>query len=40
MIEALRTPDDAFAAVPNFAYAPHYFDDLRGFPQIGSFTTQ
>jgi haloalkane dehalogenase len=31
MIEALRTPDDAFAAVPNFAYAPHYVDDLRGF---------
>jgi pimeloyl-ACP methyl ester carboxylesterase len=31
MIEALRTPDAAFAAVPQFAYDPHYVDDLRGF---------
>jgi haloalkane dehalogenase len=31
MIEALRTPDAAFAAVPDFAYAPHYLEDLRGF---------
>jgi len=28
---ALRTPDEAFAAVPDFAYAPRYLDDLRGF---------
>jgi pimeloyl-ACP methyl ester carboxylesterase len=31
MIEALRTPDAAFAAVPDFAYAPRYLDDLCGF---------
>ncbi len=31
MIEALRTPDAAFAAVPDFAYEPHYLDDLGGF---------
>jgi pimeloyl-ACP methyl ester carboxylesterase len=29
--EALRAPDEAFAAVPDFAYAPRYVDDLRGF---------
>jgi haloalkane dehalogenase len=31
MIEALRTPDAAFAAVPDFAYEPRYLDDLGGF---------
>ena len=30
-IETLRTPDSAFAAVPDFAYEPHYRDDLAGF---------
>lgn len=30
-IETVRTPDEAFADVPDFAYAPRYADDLRGF---------
>jgi haloalkane dehalogenase len=29
--DALRTPDAAFAAVPDFPYAVHYADDLPGF---------
>jgi pimeloyl-ACP methyl ester carboxylesterase len=28
---ALRTPDEAFAAVADFGYAPQYVDDLRGY---------
>jgi haloalkane dehalogenase len=31
MIEALRTPEDRFANLPGFAFAPHYRDDLAGF---------
>ena len=30
-IEALRTPDDRFNALPAFPYRPHYLEDLRGF---------
>jgi len=30
-MEALRTPDDRFADLPGFAFAPHYRDDLKGF---------
>jgi len=30
-IEALRTPDEAFAAVPDFAYASHGLEDLPGY---------
>ena len=30
-MDALRTPDERFATLPGFAYAPHYVDDLRGF---------
>lgn len=30
MAEALRTPEERFAALPGFAFAPHYRDDLRG----------
>ncbi len=30
-MEALRTPDDRFANVPDFAWAPHYVDDLPGY---------
>ena len=26
----LRTPDERFAGLPGFAYAPHWIDDLRG----------
>ena len=29
-IEALRTPDDRFAGLPGFAWAPSYADDLPG----------
>jgi haloalkane dehalogenase len=31
MVDALRTPDDRFAGLPDFSYAPHYLDDLNGF---------
>jgi haloalkane dehalogenase len=31
VIEALRTPDAAFAAVPDLSYAVHFLEDLRGF---------
>ncbi len=34
MNAALRTPDDAFDALPDFAYAPRYVDDLRGFETL------
>jgi haloalkane dehalogenase len=30
-VDALRTPDDAFARVRGFEYAPKYVDELRGF---------
>jgi pimeloyl-ACP methyl ester carboxylesterase len=30
-IEALRTPDDRFAALPGWSYAPHYLDALPGY---------
>lgn len=30
-MDALRTPDDRFAGLPNFAYSPHYLEDLPGF---------
>ncbi len=33
-IESLRTPDAAFANVPDFAYAPRYADDLPGFAPL------
>ncbi|MGO8920382.1 MAG: haloalkane dehalogenase [Stellaceae bacterium] len=31
MTEALRTPDEQFAALPGFAFAPHYCADLAGY---------
>lgn len=30
-IEALRTPDERFAAIPDFDYPVHYIDDLPGY---------
>lgn len=30
-IEALRTPDERFAKLPDFAYPPQYVDDLLGY---------
>ena len=30
-IDALRTPEDRFRDLPDFAYEPHYVDDLPGF---------
>jgi haloalkane dehalogenase len=30
-IDALRTPDDRFAGLPGWPYAPHYVDDLPGY---------
>ena len=29
-MDVLRTPDERFANLPGFAYAPHYVDDLAG----------
>lgn len=34
MIEALRTPDDRFADLPGFPFAPHYAEDLPGYPGL------
>ena len=31
MIDALRTPDERFANLPDFPWAPHYIDDLPGY---------
>lgn len=28
---ALRTPDERFASLPGFPFAPHYLDDLQGY---------
>jgi pimeloyl-ACP methyl ester carboxylesterase len=33
-MEMLRTPDERFRALPGFAWAPHYVDDLPGFERI------
>ena len=30
----LRTPEDRFEALPDFAFAPHYLGDLPGFPDV------
>jgi pimeloyl-ACP methyl ester carboxylesterase len=30
-MDALRTPDERFASLPGFAFAPRYVDDLAGF---------
>ncbi len=30
-IKAIRTPDDRFADLPGWRYAPHYVDDLKGY---------
>ncbi len=34
MIEALRTPEDRFAGLPGYAFAPHYLDDLKGYERL------
>ncbi|WP_102127500.1 haloalkane dehalogenase [Deinococcus planocerae] len=31
MTDVLRTPDDAFRALPGYPFAPHYLDDLPGY---------
>jgi len=33
-IEAVRTPDGRFAALPGFPFAPHYLDELPGYPRL------
>lgn len=33
-IEALRTPDDRFDSLPDYAFEPHYIDDLPGYPSL------
>ena len=30
-MEVLRTPDDRFADLPGYGFAPHYVDDLKGY---------
>jgi haloalkane dehalogenase len=34
MTEALRTPDDRFADLPAYPFAPHYRDDLAGYEDL------
>jgi hypothetical protein len=31
MTEAVRTPDERFAKLPGYAFAPNYRDDLKGY---------
>lgn len=31
VLQALRTPDDRFADLPDYPWAPHYIDDLPGY---------
>ena len=33
-IDFLRTPDERFAALPGYAFAPHYIDDLDGYAPL------
>jgi haloalkane dehalogenase len=33
-MKILRTPDERFALLPFFPYAPHYVDDLPGYPGL------
>lgn len=33
-VEALRTPDERFAGLPDFAYAPHYIEGLPGYESL------
>jgi pimeloyl-ACP methyl ester carboxylesterase len=33
-IESLRTPDERFAILPGFPYAPKYLEDLEGYPGL------
>lgn len=33
-MDALRTPDDRFAGLPGYPFAPRYFDDLPGFAHL------
>ena len=33
-IAAVRTPDERFAALPGFPFAPHYLDELPGYPRL------
>ena len=33
-IEALRTPEERFAVLPEFPYRPHYLDDLDGYESL------
>jgi haloalkane dehalogenase len=31
LMDVLRTPDDRFADLPGYAFAPHFLDDLKGY---------
>ena len=33
-IDFLRTPDERFATLPGYAFAPHYIDDLDGYSPL------
>ncbi|MCU0940673.1 MAG: haloalkane dehalogenase [Burkholderiaceae bacterium] len=33
-IEAVRTPDERFVALPGFPFAPHYLDEMPGYPGL------
>ena len=34
MLDILRTPDERFANLPGYAFAPHYIDDLAGYRDL------
>jgi hypothetical protein len=35
LMDVLRTPDDRFADLPGYAFAPHYSDTLEGYEGLG-----
>ena len=34
MSDVLRTPDERFANLPGYPFAPHYISDLAGYPGL------
>ena len=34
MPSVLRTPESRFAALPGYPFAPHWLDDIAGFPGV------
>ncbi len=38
-VEALRTPEDRFADLPDFPFPPHYVNTLSGYEGLGRTTS-